>query len=539
MFTIINALRIIISRYGFISLIVFNLGVADQVLAARDAGEKRECATCHIMWIKDFKRKDVKTLIPYDPMPVEITGKQDVVSTEKMCFSCHDGFVLDSRKSWKKGSHGHPVGMKPSRKIKIPTKDGKTVFPLNEDGKVYCGTCHTAHGVSWSEEDSPVFMRVRNKESGICLACHLDKSTGPAEGNHPVFKTMHKPLSEKLKMMGAQSGDKNTVICQTCHVAHGAKTSKSHLVVNPENDRLCSVCHEDKQSVINSKHDLRKSHPDAKNIKGHTAANLGVCSSCHVPHGANGPSLWAGQEADTNVDVTAAACLGCHSKNGIAKEKALTKYNHPVGMPITRTGINVVNGKWKSESVLYDPDKPSISLPLYDKHGKHVENDGDVGCGSCHDPHKKLSAEAKEDDNEKTKHKQVDFLRISENSGSKLCINCHIKERSILLSKHNPEIYKSDDDANTNVCESCHQVHHATTSPLWARDLGPGQASVESLCNDCHRKEGIAEKKLTGKHSHPVSVAAQKMSKSGLPLYGRNEASSGSVIDCATCHNLH
>ena len=170
--------------------------------ASREVSGKRECSTCHVMWLKDFNRKDVTPLIPYEPKPVVATGKQDVSSTNKMCFSCHDGFVLDSRSVWKSDKHTHPVGVKPSKNITIPTSKGKTVFPLNDDGKVYCGTCHTAHGVNWNQNESPVFLRVKNVESSMCLACHLGKSTGPDEGNHPIFK---KPPSKPHRLINAGS----------------------------------------------------------------------------------------------------------------------------------------------------------------------------------------------------------------------------------------------------------------------------------------------------------------------------------------------
>ena len=378
----------IIGHSGFFCIVLFLLFGIDQALAERDRGDERECATCHVMWLNDFKRKDIKTLIPYDPKPVEVTGKQDVVSTEKMCFSCHDGFVLDSREQWKKGKYGHPVGMKPSSKIRIPTSKDKIVFPLNDEGKVYCGTCHTAHGVSWSEKDSPVFMRVRSSDSYLCLACHLDQATGPAEGNHPFLKKLDGPLPEKLRKKGAQTGSKNTIICQTCHVTHGAETKDSHLVMKPGQESLCETCHQDKKSVANSKHDLRESNPEAINIKGNTAQESGVCSACHVPHGGSGPALSA-RKRMSDVDATAAACLSCHSKDGAGEKKVLTKHNHPVGVPITRTGISVSQGQWKSQSPLYDSASPSVALPLYDKNGMYVTDDGNVGCGSCHDPHKK------------------------------------------------------------------------------------------------------------------------------------------------------
>ncbi|MDH5711791.1 MAG: hypothetical protein OEZ15_09035, partial [Gammaproteobacteria bacterium] len=472
--------------------------------------------------------------------------KQDVVSTEKMCFSCHDGFVLDSRTQWKKGKHGHPVGVKPTSKVKIPTSDNKTVFPLNDEGKVYCGTCHTAHGVSWNESESPVFMRVRNADSGLCLACHLEKGTGPEEGNHPVFEKLTGALPDKLMLKGAQVGTDNTVICQTCHVAHGAETYNSHLVMKPGRDSLCESCHQDKQSVVDSKHDLRKSNPEVKNSKGNTVKESGLCSACHVPHGGNGPALWAGIRK-TGVDASAAACLVCHSKDGAANKQVLTKHNHPVGVPITRTGIRVEKGQWSSQSLLYNPESIFEALPLYGSNGERVDHDGDVGCGSCHDPHKRSDGYSNKDskaDKENTGEK--DFIRMDRGETSILCLNCHIEKKSVLKSKHNPAVFQSEEISDSNqsksdydVCAACHQVHHAETSPLWTRKLGPGKAAVESLCNDCHRKEGLAEKKLTGDHSHPVGVSAKSMSDSGLPLYDKFEAIKGDNIDCATCHNLH
>ncbi len=116
--------------------------------AMRLPSANRECASCHVMWLAEFKRKDISTLISYNPKPVMKSGKQDIASSEPICFSCHDGFVLDSRFLWEENKHAHPVGQKPSNKIKIPLVEGKNLFPLNEDGRMYCGTCHTAHGVA-------------------------------------------------------------------------------------------------------------------------------------------------------------------------------------------------------------------------------------------------------------------------------------------------------------------------------------------------------------------------------------------------------
>jgi hypothetical protein len=94
-------------------LVVACLLVCETAHAARLPSANRECAACHVAWITDFKRDDVTTLIPYEPKAKTESGQQDSSSTDRMCFSCHDGFVLDSRFLWKDSGHGHPLGQKP------------------------------------------------------------------------------------------------------------------------------------------------------------------------------------------------------------------------------------------------------------------------------------------------------------------------------------------------------------------------------------------------------------------------------------------
>ena len=130
------------------ALLLFTLFAISYVqeVQARQMQAQRECVTCHMMWLDTFRVKGAVTLIDSIPMD-EIMAAG--AGEEKMCYSCHDGFVLDSRDVvWT--DHRHPVFMKPSKNITCPRRnDGTIIFPLDNDGKVYCGTCHTAHGVAW------------------------------------------------------------------------------------------------------------------------------------------------------------------------------------------------------------------------------------------------------------------------------------------------------------------------------------------------------------------------------------------------------
>lgn len=527
---------------GLLSSVVFT----GPVHAARDVGEKRECATCHVMWLNAFKQKDVQTLVKYDPKPVEKTGRQDVASTDKMCFSCHDGFVLDSREVWRGKGHSHPVGMKPSSRIRIPTSKGKVVFPMNEDGKMYCGTCHTAHGVDWSDKESPVFMRVKNVESSLCLACHLDKSTGPAEGNHPVFKRL-KNFPRALKQAGAMAGSGNSVICQSCHVAHEARAKKM-LVESADSAKLCGSCHTDKKDVVGTKHDMGIMDPDVKNRNGETVAESGTCSACHVPHNGKGPALWARARVK-DVDPAAASCLGCHNEDGPAKKKILKGHNHPVGQNIDRLGFTIKDGQWHGHKDLLEKNEKLEVLPLYNKQGLRNGKAEYVGCGSCHDPHRWSANSTDKDKKPDPKDTEGDatnsFLRIADTGKSDLCVNCHVNKRSVLLSKHNHQIFdpekakRKGSEVGRGTCEACHQPHNARGAALWARETGPGKGRIEQLCTGCHNKDGIAKDKLPGEYSHPVGMPLKTGMKTDFPLFGNDRHKSENNMDCATCHNLH
>ena len=61
---------------------------------------------------------------------------QGVVSSEEICYSCHDGYVNDSRHVvWK--DNQHKTFVKPSGNVTVPA-----VLPLSNRNEIYCGTCH-------------------------------------------------------------------------------------------------------------------------------------------------------------------------------------------------------------------------------------------------------------------------------------------------------------------------------------------------------------------------------------------------------------
>jgi len=202
--------------------------------AAEEAADMFNCRFCHPMRIRDFKDRRANPIVAIEEYPREATGRQNIASTSGMCLSCHDGFVKDSREVWKDGFRGHRLGMAPPAGLESPTLDGSPVFPLNEDGKVYCGTCHSAHlsGAEGAPTKVKPFMRASHN-GDICQSCHRDKQAIDGSGHDKgsrrsadferrgICGTCHAPHGSDLPVMWARSqGDGNHVVntlCRSCH----------------------------------------------------------------------------------------------------------------------------------------------------------------------------------------------------------------------------------------------------------------------------------------------------------------------------------
>lgn len=551
----------------FISIVL--TGITKEVFAARQVAEKRECATCHIASMSEFKRNDVITLVPFEPKPVEKSGRQDVVSTERMCFSCHDGYVLDARYLWQEKGHNHPIGMKPSDKVRIPLekKDGEVVFPLNDDGNVYCGTCHTAHGVNWEYTSSPAFLREPNINSSICVVCHTDNEKN-REGhfNHPLEKIAPEKITELTKV-GSQFGDDKELVCQSCHRVHAAREKKL-IVKSNKMSELCITCHKEKKPSNEQEDQTHFTHP--VNIRPKQAvlserlagenSKLGpngevVCETCHRTHDA--PS-----EKIVSVDVKTSGggiCLECHENKrdllanghnmeqrpGVKADKknrfagacgachethegkgpmmwAKEVQNKGDKMAELCSSCHRENGEADKHLVgefshpigvpLKNGANSEQRLPLYQHNGKRSSADGagNVSCATCHDVHNAGELASKE-----SKHT---YLRLYEKEKWKLCKECHEEKWVIKGTKHDLKensTYSKGKGAgmpgSLDVCGNCHNVHNGMGPRIWARPGVKNGEEIDVLCVDCHKKGKEAGEKVVGHYTHPIGISVNNV----------------------------
>ena len=77
---------------------------------------------------------------------------------------------------------------------------------------------------------------------------------------------------------------------------------------------------------------------------------------------------------------------------------------------------------------------------------------------------------------------------------------------------------------------------------MWARADADKNKGMSGLCISCHRKGGLAEKKLVEENGHPVhEPLKQVISSDKLPLYtedGSRDKVKG-MVECSSCHNTH
>ena len=205
---------------------------------AEEVADQFDCTACHPAKIRDFKGRRANPVTPVEEFPELPTGKQDVASSPAMCFSCHDGFVMDSRFMWQDGDyHGHRIGMAPPEDMTPPEFNGSPEFPLNSDGNVYCGTCHSGHvnDAEGAFAKTETFMRQSADGGRICTACHVE--------NAAIKGSAH----DKGGRRNMDFESRGT--CGGCHVAHGSDQllmwakdpGEAKLPLN----QLCRSCHDD------------------------------------------------------------------------------------------------------------------------------------------------------------------------------------------------------------------------------------------------------------------------------------------------------
>ncbi|MGA1874205.1 MAG: cytochrome c3 family protein [bacterium] len=448
----------------------------------------KECAICHFRWLDQFYVEGRGTdLVEYQ--------EERVAASEMICYSCHNGILVDSRERfWAK--RGHRVNMKPSEKVTIPPD-----MPLGKEGEVTCATCHTAHGLSDElRYQETIYLRSPNRNSEMCIRCHLGKDGGPQAGNHPLGVSTLPIPTRILDNYGRTGVKKDAVICETCHTVHG--TTDKNLLVIPSKDGeeytalLCESCHTANPSIrglgpgsgthpVNRPSRLKmpgKWNDDSPVIM--NAAGQVICLTCHAPHearqatsllvkGARPPiclechkqeqsitqtehdlTLSAPAELDltSKVGSQTGICAACHRPHNAEKYRL---WSRPLSGLTGDAGSKMCESchqarlcaQKKLAGTFSHPVGQDISrvawpkqFPSYDEHGRPVEQ-GKIMCASCHNPHQWDPRTTEPGSGVMAEGDQTNsFLRLANDENSGLCLTCHQAQKTIVETDHDLRI---------------------------------------------------------------------------------------------------
>ncbi len=486
--------------------------------------QARGCTVCHIDWLPTF-------LDGHDsPLMARPVGAADdpVAARGKICLSCHDGSVGDSRhRVWLE--HGHRTGVEPPAGMRVPPN-----LPLL-DGKVACRTCHSAHGPGAGQGDmsAAVLLRVPNQASELCISCHADKTRGPAFGTHPTGG-MPWPVPQTLVDAGAKLGpNPRELTCQVCHTPHGAR--EEHLLVKGTgSNELCIACHEQMRPGMFREGGPRE-HPLSPPVNEEQAAAVAalgtklspdgklVCLSCHKLHHGKGERFMLADELTDGQ-----MCLQCHSQR---REMLDSPHDLRRNLPHERNrlGMSVQDGGPCSACHLFHrlareplptPADPRGVCMTCHQAGRCAERAalGDVNhpsqrCTDCHDPHNARVGK---------------FLR---EPAEALCVRCHADQAQFAGGPHDPA---AGGEAWSPVphgrgCLACHRPHGDATTGLFRVAPLAGMDRRDGACLACHADSAW----------HASSAVAALHPRGERVAEGAAEPNSGDYVLCRTCHDPH
>jgi len=569
------------------TLLFFSTAVYAAGPAPKNPNSAKSCAICHYRWIDTFF---------IDGRGTELAAYQSekVVATRKMCMSCHDGSVLDSRSRMTAGS-GHKTGLDPPAYMNIPK-----IFPLDANGQVRCATCHTAHGVpSGADVRGTIFMRTSNQNSAMCRRCHADK-TGDDRGSHHPLGAAAQGIPRQLLDGYAKAGNgKNVVICESCHTAHGSSTGGGFLVAGTGSSELCLACHPDKNSltpdgkkrsvhIVNAR-PATVNIPDAVIRAGAKLSERGgiICQTCHkIHHNRIEQKLLVIPQ-----NKQSGFCLTCHSDKGyIADTRHNLRHSAPgeknlAGQTVAEAGVCAAchlphraarkmtgstdlasrlclschNEKGIARKKVHrgashpiggrpDDKKAVPDLPLFGKRGSRTKG-GKMSCATCHDPHRMQPYSTRNRSPRKADKIRIGRASFLRKPSPAICRECHLDKFQIAGSGHDlpktaPQAKNilGQTAAESGLCGGCHLVHNAGPLFLWGRDTGlKGDHAVPEPCIGCHQTSGLAPEKIIQDYSHPVNIRPHdKGLDTTLPLFDhRGKTIADGLMTCRTCHDPH
>jgi len=320
------------------------------------------------------------------------------------------------------------------------------------------------------------------------MVCHLP--TGWTGSAHAISAKVS-PLARQVKggarfnVARSKSAAISSLGCENCHASHRAGSRKT-LLINPDPEQNCLVCHNGSTATKNIASDFQKLsvHPITLNREAHNAAEDVInpptrhvsCNDCHNPHAAHAASATAPNVSGALAGVTGVSaagglitpalkeyevCFRCHAdslaRGPATVPRVVSQTNtrlefspgnmsyHPVVSPGKNSSVPSLISPWTTASITYCTDC-------------HNSDQSPKGGGAgANGPHGSIYAPIL-DRNLST----VDFQ--AENAFSyALCYQCH--SRSSILANQSFKYHSTHVVNDQTACTTCHDSHGVASTP--------------------------------------------------------------------------
>lgn len=399
----------------------------------------------------------------------------------------------------------------------------------------HCGECHNPHDMRHDE-----FLGADVNQ--VCVRCHVGYDGGLLAGMHPVGP-MEQVIPAVLLQAGADAlGDPHQLTCVTCHDVHEANHG-ALLHFEPDSNRLCLTCHEDK--LLDKSHaGILPKHGQMPVLNEHQAqvvADWGnpagpqgelLCVSCHRIHASekrtpllsfrpqygetcvachpqqatvfgtshdlrtNFPEL---ANSDGMTPAAAGACSACHLAHQFPRQPVPTEAD-PGGQCISCHRV----GDCASSATVQGAQHPQTA------------------CIECHDPHER---------------RHENYLRANT---AQLCADCHPSQMRVTGGPHDlneapaawPEVAREGGD----VCLSCHVPHGGEREDLFRVATGQAVGNHDEVCLACHAAAGWgAPSSIAAIHAQKIAPEHSHVNLALVPT----DAAGNYRMGCRTCHDPH
>jgi len=482
-----------------------------------------ECTQCHLVWLDDFAQPGVEWLVPYQRDESFRSGREGAESTDLMCYSCHDGYVADSRARIRLG-YQHPV-LASITLLKRPKPKG---VPLLREEEVYCGTCHTPHGpgpmpsaagratsapapTQTVKLEGNAFLRLAARPGPIslCDQCHEYTST-TLVGNHRVGLSDFPLPPELARQHGRSDTEKGGIGCQTCHTPHGARYPSLTLLGETDSSTagLCAVCHKEDFS----KYGLgRFSHPVGVSPMAMRGPDDRATAG---PAGGNPKPKFPNGELVPLTGDGRMTCLSCHDVHdsrvpgGLLRQTpldgSLCETCHPgLADPLQGSGHDLR---------VWAPEAKNIA-------GKTAVQSG--MCSACHIPHKgrNVSLWARPD-------------RGAGRAVDRLCLSCHSSGGPAVTVLRGPMTHDSEVN-KTLIRLRAEKTDPSLAMPVYDDEGRPAERGFIA-CPTCHNPHQWAP---DAGHLPPLPKTASTQAGHGDSLNSFLRRRSDEQI-CKHCHGI-